>query len=121
MAILLKFHGNDSGHDKLFASVAGRRFPAPVSLTNTSSAPIEVELRIRPGSGARVVMADTKLHIAPGETAETTIQAETPSLAEDDTVLEALVDGAVVAEFYFTVVSLAREIPFRAFVPQMPT
>ena len=118
---MLKVHGNDSGRDKLFASVAGRRFPAPLSVTNTGDASIEVELRIRPGSGARIVITDTKLHIAPGETAETTIQAETPSLAEDDTVLEALVDGVVVAEFYFTVVSLAREIPFRAFVPQMPT
>lgn len=116
MAIVLKVNGNDSGRDKLFASVAGRRFPVPVSMTNTGPEPLEVELRMRPDSGARVVIAQPRLAIGPGGTAETTLQAETQSLAEDDTVLEVLVSGAVVAQFTFTVVSLAREIPFRAMV-----
>ena len=70
---------------------------------------------MRPESGAQVRIADEKLRIDPGATAETTIEADTQSRAEDDTVLEALVEGAVAAQFTFTVVSLAREIPFRAF------
>jgi hypothetical protein len=120
MAIELRVHGNDSGRDKLFASVAGRRFPAPLRVTNTGDSRVELELRMRPNSGARVRIADEKLSIDPGGTAETTIEAETQSLAEDDTVLEALVDGVVAAQFTFTVVSLAREIPFRAFAMRRP-
>ena len=118
MAILLKVNGNDSGRDRLFASVAGRRFPAPVSVTNTGDAPVRAELRIAPGSGARVTIADPILEIGPGATAETTIQAETPSTATADTVLQVLVDGAVQAEFRLTAVSLARESVFHNLVPQ---
>ena len=117
MAILLKVNGNDSGVDRLLVSVAGRRFPAPVSVTNTGPGAIVVELRIRAGSGARVSIADPQLEIPPGQTAETTLQAETPSQLAGDTVLEALVDGAVVAEFRLTAVSLARESVFHNLVP----
>ena len=120
MAILLKVNGNDSGRDRLFASVAGRRFPARVSIANTGPAEAEVELQMQPGSGARVVIADPRLKIGPGETAETMIQAETPSLAEDDTVLQVLVAGVVEAEFRFTAVSLARESIFHGLVPRRP-
>lgn len=115
---MLKVHGSDSGREKLFASVGGRRFPAPLSVTNTDAEPIEVELRMRSDSGARVRIAESRLAIAAGETAQTTLEAETQSVTEDDTVLEALVGGSVVAQFVFTVVSLAREIPFRAMVPK---
>ncbi len=118
--IRLSVNGNSSGRDKLFASVGGRRFPAPVRVTNTGDGRVELELRMRPGSGAQVRITEGTLSIGPGETAETTIEAETQSLAEDDTVLEALVDGAVAAEFTFTVVSLAREVPFRAFAMRRP-
>ncbi len=119
MTILLKVNGNDSGVDRLFVSVAGRRFPAPVSVTNAGSAAIVVELRIRAGSGARVGIADPRFEIPPGQTAETTLQAETPSQLAGDTVLEALVDGAVAAEFRLTAVSLARESVFPNLVPRV--
>ena len=109
MAILVKVSGKDPGSDRLLACVAGRRFPAPVTIANTGRHPVQIELRIRPGSGARVSIADPRLPIDPGQTAHTTLQAETPSLAADDTVLEVLVDGSLHAEFRFTIVSLARE------------
>ena len=121
MAILLKVNGNDSGRDVLYASVAGRRFPARVSLTNTGDAPIEAELRMRADSGARVGIADPRLTIPAGADAETTLQAETPSPAPEDTVLELLVGGSVQAEFRFTVVSLLRESVFHNLAPKPPS
>lgn len=117
VGIRLKVSGNDSGTDRLFASVAGRRFPAPVSVTNTGSTPVQVELQIREGSGAKVRIANPRLKIGPGATADTTLEADTPSLASGDTTLEALVDGMVQAEFRLTVVSLARESVFHNLVP----
>src|SRR5262249_31752411 len=104
---------------RLFVSVAGRRFPAPVSVTNTGSALIVVELRMRAGSGAKGSIAEPRLEIPPGATAETTLPAETPSQLPGDTVLEGLVDGAVVAEFRLTAVSLARESVFPNLVPKV--
>ena len=120
VAILLKVNGNDSGSDRLFAAVAGRRFPARVTITNTGSAPMEAELQMRPGSRAQVDIADPHLKIEPGCTAETTLPAQTPSLADEDTMLQVLVDGVVAAEFRFTVVSLARESVFHNLVPRRP-
>jgi hypothetical protein len=121
VGILLKVNGSDSGSDWLYASVAGRRFPARVSVTNTGPQPAEVELRMRPDSGAEVRIGDPRLRIEPGATAETSIQAETTSTTYDDTVLQALVGGAVEAEFRFTVVSLLRESYFHALVPKRGT
>ena len=119
MPILLQVNGNDSGVDRLFVSVAGRRFPAPVSVTNLASSAVNVDLRIRAGSGANVGIADPQLDILPGQTAKTTLQAETPSQLAGDTVLEALVDGEVVAEFRLTAVSLARESVLHNLVPKV--
>ncbi len=120
MTILAKVNGKDPGRDRLLAEAAGRRFPAPVSLTNTSSAPVKVELRIRPGSGARVTIQQDRWTIDPGATVETTLQAQTPSLAGDDTVLEVVVEGVVESEFRFTAVSLLRESVFHNLVPKPP-
>jgi len=119
VAILLKVNGNDSGVDRLLVSVAGRRFPAPVSVTNAGSTAVSVALRIRAGSGAKVSIADSRLEVPPGQTVETTLQAESPSQLAGDTVLEALVDGALVAEFCLTAVSLARESVFHNLVPKV--
>ncbi len=119
MAILLKVNGNDSGVDRLFVSVAGRRFPAPVSITNLGSSAATVDLRIRAGSGANITIADPRIEIPPSQTAQTTLQAETPSRLAGDTVLEALVDGVVQAEFRLTAVSLARESVFHNLVPKV--
>ena len=118
MAIVLKVNGNSTGPDRLLAAVGAKRFPAPVSITNAGSAPAEIELRIRPGSGAQVSLAESRFQIGPGETAQTMIRGETPSAKTQDTVLEALVAGVVEAEFSLTVVSLARESIFHNLVPK---
>ena len=92
---MLKINGNDSGRDRLLAAVGPRRFLAPVSVTNTGSEPVDVTLRMREDSVARVLIGEPRLRIEPGVTAETTIQADTPSDAPDDTVLQALVGEKV--------------------------
>lgn len=96
----------------MFAAVGGRRFPAPVSILNEGEAAVEVTLRVRPESGAKVRIESARFSLAPGARADTRLEAETPSLAENDTVLEVVVDGKVAHEFRFTVVSLARESIF---------
>jgi hypothetical protein len=118
MGIVLKVNGNDSGSDWIYASVAGRRFPARVTVTNNGPAAIQAELRTRPGSGAQIHIADPMLQIGPGATAETTVEAQTTSTTYDDTVLEVVVEGAVAAEFRFTAVSLLRESYFHSLVPK---
>jgi hypothetical protein len=91
-----------------------------VEVTNTGPEAVEAELRMRAGSGATVGIADPRLAIGPGATAETTLQADTPSKEAEDTVLQVLVGGAIEAEFRFTVVSLARESVFHNVVPKQP-
>jgi len=118
VAILVTVNGKEPGSDWLHASVAGRRFPALVSVTNTGTLPAEVELRMRPASGAQVVIADPHLRIHPGSSAETTLEARTTSTTDDDTVLEVLVDGVAQAEFRFTAVSLLRESYFHSLFPK---
>jgi hypothetical protein len=118
VAILLNVNGNATGPDRLLAAVGAKRFPVPVSITNTGSVPAGVELRIRPGSGAKVSLAETRFQLGPGDSVHTTIRGETPSVKTQDTVLEALVGGAVEAEFSLTVVSLSRESIFHNLVPK---
>ncbi|MBI3666187.1 MAG: hypothetical protein HY236_08185 [Acidobacteria bacterium] len=118
MTLEMRVNGNSSGRDVIYASVAGRRFPAPVSLRNDSDEPIEAELRVRPGSGAKVTVSEARLTVPPGGVAQTTLLAETPSLQLEDTVLEVLVNGTVQAEFRLTVVSLLRESVFHNLAPK---
>ncbi len=120
VAIVLALNGNASGSDWMHASEAGRRFPARLQATNTGSEAVEVELRVREGSPARIVIADPRLQIAPGATAETVLHAETTSITNDDTVIEAIVGGKVAAEFRLTVVSLWRESYFHNLVLKRP-
>jgi hypothetical protein len=110
--IVATVNGKGPGSDRLFASVAGRRFPSPISLVNEGGQPAEVALRLRPDSGAQVSIETDRFCLAPGERVETQIEAHTPSRAENDTVLEVVVDGVVAHEFRFTAVSLARESIF---------
>jgi hypothetical protein len=112
VGIIATINGKGPGRDRLFAAVGGKRFPAPVRIENTGERPAEVALRVRPGSGARLRIENGRFVVAPGERAETRLEAETPSLADDDTVLEVLVDGELAHEFRFTAVSLARESIF---------
>ena len=118
MALRVTVNGKEPGSDWLHASVAGRRFPAPVSVTNTGTLPVEVQLRMWPGSMAEVVIAGPHLHIAPGSTAETTVEAHTTSTTDNDTVLQVLAEGVVQAEFRFTAVSLLRESYFHSLFPK---
>jgi hypothetical protein len=118
VGISLKINGKSEGPDRIFAAVGSKRFPAAVSISNIGSGPADVELRIRPGSGAQVSLAQSFFRLGPGETAETTIRGEKASLKTRDTVLEALVGGVVEAEFELTVVSLARESIFHNLVPK---
>jgi hypothetical protein len=115
MGILARINGKGPGADRLFASVGAKRFPATVSLTNTGTTPAQVELRVRPGAGAKLRMDEAAWTIPAGSGVETSFYAETPSQAEGDTVVEILADGAVEAEFRFTAVWLARESVFHRF------
>jgi hypothetical protein len=115
MSILARINGRGPGRDRLFASVGARRFPATVSLTNAGEAAVAVELRVRPGAGARLRMDETAWTLPPGGSVATSFYAETPSQAEDDTVVEVTANGAVEAEFHFTARSLARESVFSSF------
>lgn len=112
MAVLVTISGKGPGSDRLLASVGGRRFPAPVCILNEGEAAVEVILRVKPLSGARVRIEDERFVVGPGARVETRLEADSPSLSEDDTVLEVAVDGVVEQEFRFTVVSLARESVF---------
>ena len=112
MGVVTTINGKGPGSDRLFAAVGGRRFPAPVSIRNEGPHPVDVTLRVRAESGARVRIERERFTLAPGEGVETRLEAETPSRAEDDTVLEVVVDGRVTQEFRFTAVSLARESVF---------
>lgn len=112
MAVSVTISGKGPGSDRLLASVGGRRFPAPVSVLNEGETAVEVTLRIQPQSGARVRIEIERFIVLPGARVETRLEAESPSLAEDDTVLEVAVDGVVEQEFHFTAVSLARESVF---------
>jgi len=118
VAIVLKVNGSDSGSDRLFASVGGKRFPSPESITNTGQAAAKVELRLQAGSTVEINLAESRFELPPGGTAETTIEARTPSARTGDTVLQAMVDGNIAAEFRLTVVSLARESVFHNLVPK---
>ena len=115
MSLLVTINGKGPGRDRLFASVGAKRFPAAVSLTNTGTAPAQVELRVRPGAGARLRMDQTAWTIPSGSTVETSLYAETPSQAESDTIVEVLAGGIAEAQFHFTAVSLARESVFHRF------
>ncbi|HZS51653.1 MAG TPA: hypothetical protein VFA54_12375 [Bryobacterales bacterium] len=117
MAIVLKVNGSASGSDRLFASVGGKRFPAPVSITNTGPAAAEVELRVEAGPTVTIHLAEWRFELPPRGTAETTIEAGAPSSRTGDTVLQAIVDGHVAAEFRLTIVSPARESVFHNLVP----
>lgn len=110
--VVITVSGKGPGSDRLFASVGGRRFPAPVSILNDGEAAVEVVLRVRPQSGARLRIENQWFTVAPGQRVETRLEAETPSQTDDDTVLEVVVDGLVAHEFRFTAVSLARESIF---------
>ena len=112
MGVLVTISGKGPGSDRLLASVGGRRFPAPVSILNEGETGVEVTLQMRPQSGARVRIENERFVVLPGARVETRLEAESPSLAEHDTVLEVAVDGVVEQEFRFTVVSLARESIF---------
>jgi hypothetical protein len=112
MPVEATINGKGPGIDRLFASVAGRRFPAPVRLVNRRDAAAHIQLRVRPGSGARLRIEQAEFRLGADEQAETRLEAETPSQAEGDTVLEVVVDGEVTYEFRFTAVSLARESIF---------
>ena len=115
MSSLVRINGRGPGRDRLFASVGARRFPATVSLTNAGEAAVAVELRVRPGAGARLRLDETTWTLPPGGSVETSFYAETPSQAEEDTVVEVTANGAVEAEFHFTARSLARESVFSSF------
>jgi len=112
MAVTATINGKGPGSDRLFAAVGHRRFPSPVLLVNEGAVPVEVRLRVRPGAGAQIRIEQDWFELGPGERAETRLEAETPSRAENDTVLEVLVGGALEHEFRFTAVSLARESVF---------
>jgi hypothetical protein len=112
LAVLVTISGKGPGSDRLLASVGGRRFPAPVCVLNEGETAVEVTLRIRPPCGARVRIDNERFLVGPGARVETRLEAESPSLAVDDTVLEVAVDGVVEQEFRFTVVSLAKESVF---------
>jgi hypothetical protein len=112
VGVSVTISGKGPGSDRLLASVGGRRFPAPVSIRNEGETAVEVTLRIKPPSGARVRIETERFIVPPGARVETRLEAESPSLAEDDTVLEVLLDGVVEQQFRFTVVSLARESIF---------
>jgi hypothetical protein len=109
VGVLVTVSGKGPGSDRLLASVGGRRFPAPVTVLNEGDTPVEVTLRVKPHSGARLRIENERFIVAPGARVETRLEAESPSLAEADTVLEVVVDGAVEQEFRFTAVSLAKE------------
>ncbi|MBI3696642.1 MAG: hypothetical protein HY238_17610 [Acidobacteria bacterium] len=119
MALILTVNGNASGRDRVLAAVGERRFLAPVTVTNTGAEPVDVTLRMRDDSVARVRIGEPRLRIEPGAAAETTVQADTPSDAPDDTVLQALVGERVEAEFRLTAISLARESVFHNLVPRL--
>jgi hypothetical protein len=109
LAVTVTVNGKGPGRDRLFAAVAGRRFPAPVRVRNDGQQRVEVEFRLRPGAGAQIRIEQERFTIDPGASAETRLTAETPSQADSDTVL---VDGRVEHSFSFTAVSLARESIF---------
>ncbi len=112
MAVTVTVNGKGPGRDRLFAAVAGRRFPAPVRVRNDGQQRVEVEFRLRPGAGAQIRIEQERFTIDPGASVETRLTAETPSQADSDTVLDVLVDGRVEHSFSFTAVSLARESIF---------
>jgi hypothetical protein len=112
VGIIATVNAKGPGRDRLFAAVGGKRFPAPVRIENAGATPVEVVLRVRPGSGARLKIERERFLVAPGAKVETRLEAETPSRADDDTVLEVLADGELAHEFRFTAVSLARESIF---------
>jgi hypothetical protein len=116
MSVDVRINHKPPGRDQLLASVGGRRFPAPVTVTNTGAEAAHVELRVREGAGSRLVIDGGPWTVPAGDAVETRLWAETPSPADLDTVIEVIVDGRLDAEFRFTAVSLARESVFHNFL-----
>src|SRR3712207_3732250 len=103
MTIIVSVNGNKSGEGFLIAPLGTQKFQVPLGLRTDGATCVDAALRVRP-AGAGIAFEQTNFTITETEKF-TNIYATSASSFRNDTVLEILADGAILASFNLTAVT----------------